>query len=214
MLDNTKIKVCGINDTENLVAISQLDVDYIGLNFYPPSSRYINIGDTKFKDQCNKIEVSKVGVFVNENIGTIRNIVDSYGLEYVQLHGNEDISFCKQIAGFSKVIKVFRIGNSFDFSQLDNFTFCDLLLFDTDSSTFGGSGKVFDWSILENYKGNKKYLLAGGIGPQHAPEILKIQYTNCGGADINSKFEITPGIKNVDLVKDFIIKVKGIKVNT
>ncbi len=199
-----RIKICGLTEPINIDAITECDVDMIGLNFYPASSRYVAVDSLEIPDS-----IEKVGVFVNATYEDILNKTNHFGLNYVQLHGDEDIEFCRQIRAFVPVIKVFRIHQGFDWKLLDNFLFCDMFLFDTYTKDFGGSGHKFDWAELSNKDITKPWLLSGGIGPEDVEEILQISSPSFYGVDINSRFEISPGIKDVQKVKNFCNKLKN-----
>ncbi len=198
-----KVKVCGIKHEENLLAIATLKVDWIGLNFYSKSKRFVET-ELKFAD----ISIPKVGVFVNATLEYIREMVGQYGLSYVQLHGKESEHYCQEAQSICPVIKVFSIDEKFDFQLTSPFDFCDYFLFDTKCEAYGGSGYKFDWNKLTKYEGDIPFLLAGGIGPDDLNEIKSISHAQLVGVDINSKFEIEPGLKNVKMVSNFIQELK------
>jgi len=198
------IKVCGLNNTQNLADISKLDIDMAGYNFYLPSPRYI---DHILPDIPNNIK--KVGVFVNASLDVILQKKELYKLDYAQLHGDENLSFVEEIQSFIPVIKVFRIDDDFNPAILKDFDFCDMFLFDTATKNFGGSGQKFNWNILKQYDIKIPFLLSGGIGPNDVDEILKMDHPHFKGIDINSKFEVRPGIKDVGMVKNFVSLIKN-----
>lgn len=202
------IKVCGIKTQENVEFLSQANIDMIGLNFYQPSVRYISdaIDPNIFSSVPNKIK--KIGVFVNESKSIILAKSLKFNLDYVQLHGDESPDFCAQIANHFPIIKVFRVGQEFDFKSTQDYDSAQYFLFDTHTIQFGGSGKKFDWDILRLYTYRKSFLLSGGIGPEDADHILQINHPQFMGIDINSKFEMSPGIKDKNLVLPFINNVK------
>ncbi len=204
------IKVCGIKSSENVELLSTLKIDMVGLNFYPPSVRYISSDIPSDRFDTLPASVKKVGVFVNESIDTVNTIAAKFGLDYIQLHGDEDIDYCKQISKQHKIIKVFRIDEDSDLSLVSNFSFADYFLFDTATKHFGGSGKKFDWSKLKEYSGNTPFLLSGGIGPDDASSILEDIHPQYVGIDINSKFESAPGIKDADLLVPFVESIRSI----
>jgi len=200
------VKVCGINHTENLKNIVNLDIDMIGLNFYPKSLRYIV--DNFISEIPFPSHLKKVGVFVNEKIEHIKRIKEIYKIDYIQCHGHESIEYCEKVKSFSKVIKVFNIGNKENFNATKDFDFCDYFLFDTKTKNFGGSGIQFNWNMLQDYDGQVPFLLAGGIGPQDILKIQTINHSMLAGVDINSKFENRPGIKDIEKVNHFITQIK------
>ncbi len=199
-----KLKVCGISDINNLKAIDALGVDYIGYNFYRPSKRYV--GDDISIAQL-KTNAQRFGVFVKEDYDTIISIADSYDLTHIQFHGDESAEFCRKFSNDFHLVKVFRIDDNFDFEMLKPFEFCDYFLFDTKVSDFGGSGQKFKWNILNQYVENIPFFLSGGIDHNDADRILSISHPMLYGLDINSKFESSPGIKQVEQVASFFKKI-------
>ena len=203
------VKVCGLIDKSNVDEITSLDIDMIGLNFYPPSKRYIgNKKENIFENVSDRID--NVGVFVNEEKDKISALIDQYALKYVQLHGSETPKTCIELQEKVKVIKAFGIneGDHID-DMVAEYLACDFLLFDTKTPLHGGSGRKFSWTILESYTGDTPFILSGGIGPDDAAEILKINHSQLKGVDINSKFESSPGIKKIDKVSYFIKNLNG-----
>jgi phosphoribosylanthranilate isomerase len=198
------IKVCGLKFEQNLIDVASLDIDMVGYNFYEPSPRYVqnalpNIPST----------IKKVGVFVNASESTILQKTKEYNLDYAQLHGDESAAFCKKIKETIPVIKVFRIDDHFNWNHMKEFEFCDFFLFDTATKQFGGSGKQFDWSLLNNLDIKVPFLLSGGIGTDDLDSILKFSHPNFKGIDINSKFEISAGLKDVEKVNFFVDAIKN-----
>lgn len=196
-----KLKVCGMKDAANIQQLLDLRPDFIGFIFYKKSPRYVGELDP---DVFSRIPISmkKVGVFVNEDFETILDVYDKYGLDYVQLHGDEDLFFSKRLKEKGvKIIKVFRILDSLPYSLSEFCEVSDYFLFDTASPAYGGSGRHFDWSILSNYSGDVPYLLSGGISLDDVEEIKQMNPTGLAGIDVNSKFEIEPGLKDMQMVK-------------
>ena len=193
------IKVCGLKIQQNLDAVIKTGIGMVGFNYYPQSKRYLENtlqgGDPKVK---------RVGVFVNADLETIKKLVSRDNLSAAQLHGDESVEVCKAVQTFTKVIKVFRVDEDFDFSQVVAFEFCDLFLFDTYTSDYGGSGKAFDWSTLASYQGNTPFLLSGGIGPHSVEALKEFKHSKYIGIDINSRFETSPGVKDVELIQTFV----------
>ena len=206
-----KLKVCGLRDQENIMQVLNYQPDYIGFIFYEKSPRYA--GKILQADFTQRISsVKKVGVFVNESEINILDHVSRFGLDYVQLHGNETPVFCSQIQKNVPVIKAFGIGESFDFSSLDVYKdACTYFLFDSSSKGYGGSGKTFNWSKLKEYRINKPFFLSGGIELSSIEEILnlKAQISNLYAVDVNSRFETAPGIKDISKIKELQLKTKA-----
>ncbi len=199
-----KIKVCGLKYQDNINALTGMNIDMIGYNFYPQSKRYVDIRLSHNKD------IAAVGVFVKEEIDTVIHIANTYNLSYIQCHGDESVDYCKELKKHQGVIKVFRVTEDFDFSVTELYSFCDYFLFDTHTTAFGGSGHQFDWDTLDKYRGTVPFLLAGGIGPEDADRLRQIKHPQFLGVDINSKFEYAPGLKNIDLIQSFVKDIKQV----
>jgi len=196
-----KLKVCGLKEEQNIEEILQQSPDFIGFIFYRKSPRFVDELKAHF---VRGIEGPvKVGVFVNSKVDEIVSSVEFYGLDMVQLHGEESLAQVQELKrkGLS-VIKVFRVLDVLPDEMEDYEPYCDLFLFDTRTPKYGGSGKKFDWSILKGV--NHPFLLSGGIGMDDLEEIKSLNLKNLIGLDVNSKVEIKPGLKDVK-------KVKGIK---
>ena len=197
-----KIKVCGLNNKTDLLSLSQLNIDFFGFIFYEKSPRYFFDNPVDLNKDLNS-----VGVFVNESIKKVTNIVESLSLKYVQLHGDEDVNYCNQIKKKCKVIKAFRIDKEINIDLIKKYySCCDLILFDTLTKKYGGSGKKFDWDILMNSKIEKNFILSGGINFDDIEKInyLKSKSSFFYGVDINSKFEFTPGKKDIKKIEEFL----------
>jgi len=199
------IKVCGLKEKANILAIDSLSIDFMGLIFYEKSPRFVE--DTADIPVTN---TPKVGVFVNSSLEYILGKIQKYQLKYIQLHGNESIDFVKEIyeeikEKNIKIIKAVSIDNEIDNIFLSAFVpFCAYFLFDTKGKNHGGNGVKFNWKILENYQLKTPFLLSGGISIDDATEIKKIKHAQFAGIDINSKFEIEAGLKNVTMIEEFI----------
>jgi phosphoribosylanthranilate isomerase len=201
-----KLKICGMKFPNNIIEVGSLLPDYMGFIFWEKSARYF---DGVMPDLPKSIK--KVGVFVNESIPVIEDKIVKYKLQAIQLHGKESVAFCSEIkAKFDtsiEIIKVFSADENFDFSILKQYeSVCDYFLFDTKGKLPGGNGTTFDWKILENYPSTKPFFLSGGIGIEELDSINEISKTNLPiyAIDINSKFEIEPGLKNTSLCTDAI----------
>lgn len=205
-----KIKVCGLKYQDNLNEVASLGVNYIGMIFHEDSPRYA--GTVPFTETEQFNGVKKVGVFVNASIEIILNKIKLFSLDFVQLHGNEDPTFCLSLKKHTKIIKAIPVLDSLDVSLLESYSdSIDYFLFDTKTAMHGGSGKKFDWKILNAYSLNKPFFLSGGISLEDTEEIKNIKIPYLYGVDINSKFEIKPGFKNTELVKQFINQLQNEK---
>ena len=193
------VKVCGLKYKENYQDVVNTKVAWVGINFYSPSQRYI-----KDAELPGKKEEIRIGVYVKSTIAEILDTKNLYDIDIAQLHGDEDVVFCRELQKYMPVMKVFRIDNQFDWDAVKAFSFCDYFLFDTKTITWGGSGKKFDWSILSNYKETTPFLLSGGIGPQDIENLLSINHAQFRGVDINSGFETAPGVKSIESIMTFL----------
>jgi len=198
-----------MRDLENIQELILLQPDYLGFIFYSKSPRYINPDlSEEYSDIPNYI--TKTGVFVNEDTEKIISIAKKFKLQAIQLHGNESPATCIELqnAGF-KVIKAFGINTEFEFQKLEAYVnACDYFLFDTKVAQHGGSGKKFNWKVLDQYPYDKMFFLSGGIESDDAETIVKIEHPLIYAIDINSCFEIAPALKDVKKVKSFIEKVR------
>jgi phosphoribosylanthranilate isomerase len=206
MIDNLKIKVCGMKYTANRGEVEKLPVDFLGFIFYPKSKRFV--GENTDPGLFNSAK-TKVAVFVDENAFEILGLTKNLGFEFVQLHGKENSQTCRMLKKQGlKVIKAFNLNDSFKFEKLREYeTTVDYFLFDTKTDLPGGSGKKFKWEILEKYQGTVPFFLSGGIVPEDAEAIKKLQHPQLFGIDLNSGFEDEPGLKNIEKLKEFILHI-------
>ena len=200
-----KLKICGMKYPKNILEVGTLLPDYMGFIFWEKSTRYF---DGIFPLLPKSIK--KVGIFVNEKEQEILIKIKKYDLQAVQLHGNESVEFCvnlkNKIDPTLEIIKVFSVNDVFDFEALNPFeNVCDYFLFDTKGKLPGGNGTTFDWKVLENYPSIKPFFLSGGIGIEEIEGVKEILKTNLPiyAIDVNSKFEIEPGLKNIELLSSF-----------
>ncbi len=202
------IKVCGITTILQLQTLQHLGVDYAGIIFYPGSKRFAAEKLESQKQEVAKTAIKKIGVFVNAQPQEIKNAVADFGLYAIQLHGDENTEFFAALKQSlpAKLIKVFRLTGQQNVDELVKpfAGVCDYFLFDTGTEQFGGSGKKFDWTALEQASINKPFFLSGGIGPEDAEKIKSFRHPFLFTVDINSRFETEPGLKNMELVKQFV----------
>jgi phosphoribosylanthranilate isomerase len=204
------IKICGMKIPENIQAVAALQPDFIGFIFYPKSPRFAEPLDIATLNALPK-SIKKIGVFVNEDLENILTIATKYNLDGVQLHGNELGKMCEELhkSGFI-VIKAFPIAEACNFKVTKKYEgACDYFLFDTKTDAYGGSGVKFNWSMLDEYVGETPFLLSGGIAADDAEAILKIDHPKFAGIDLNSKFEVKPGEKNVELLREFLNQLRN-----
>ena len=204
------IKVCGMREAENIRAVEALGIRLMGFIFWPKSSRYVAGRPAYLPTQCKR-----VGVFVDEAIKTVKRIADDYALDYIQLHGHESpdyirtlraaCSICGCATAVPRLIKAFNIATIADLEQIAPYTgLVDYFLFDTKGPSVGGNGQQFDWSVLSAYNDDTPFLLSGGIGPDDAQRLSAFHHEKCIGIDLNSRFELAPGLKDVAALHKFL----------
>ena len=193
-----KLKVCGMKDSQNIMEVSELKPDFMGFIFYQMSKRFVG---EDFVIPLISSEIKKVGVFVNATSSYITATINKYKLDLIQLHGDESPEYCATFNHSIPVIKAFGMDAEFDLKILESYKkCCDYYLFDTKTKAYGGSGKQFDWKILEKYTDHKPFFLSGGIGLKEI-EKLKIEKLDCYAVDVNSCFETEPGLKDIRQLK-------------
>jgi phosphoribosylanthranilate isomerase len=201
-----KIKICGMRNPDNIRETACLNPDMLGFIFYPGSPRYA--GETLKPDILFNIDekIKKVGVFVNAEHDKIIRVIKKYSLDIIQLHGDESPETCSRLNDTgTEIIKAFNINEFSDFELCEKYLkYTKYFLFDSSSTKYGGSGKKFDWDLLEKYNMSHPFFLSGGIGPDDTEEILKIKNPAFYGIDLNSGFEIYPGVKEIEKLKTFI----------
>jgi phosphoribosylanthranilate isomerase len=206
-----QIKVCGITSFTQLKQLEDLNADFSGLIFYPLSKRYVS--DHLEHDQQNirGLQIKKIGVFVNQTLAVIEKAISDYGLYAVQLHGDETVEFCKELMNKAIVIKVFRLAKSNNIDALiaPFMEACHYFLFDTDTAGYGGSGKKFNWELIQHASIKKPFFLSGGIGACDVTSIRSFHHPYLFAIDVNSHFETEPGLKDMQMVDSFIKTMKN-----
>jgi phosphoribosylanthranilate isomerase len=196
----------------NIVEVAALKPDYMGFIFYKGSKRYIDGLPASSLSELPQT-IKRTGVFVNEDLDAIAQYAREFGLNALQLHGDESPDFCRQLKAVLpgiELIKAFGIHHAFDFEVLGPYVGnVDFFLFDTQTADHGGSGKVFNWSLLQNYKGSTPYFLSGGIGLEQASVLQNIEDERLYAIDVNSRFEKEPGLKDLDRLKEFKNIISG-----
>lgn len=200
-----------MREPENMLEVANLKPDLMGFIFYPASPRYATEKlnseiFTKFPPG-----IKKVGVFVNTDFDEIKATICKYSLDMVQLHGDESPEICLRLneAGIH-VTKSFNIKDGTGFKLCSKYIPCtDYFLFDASTSKYGGSGLKFDWKILDKYELGHPFFLSGGIGPGDVYNILEITNPAFHGIDLNSKFEVKPGLKDIKILKKFMYDVRN-----
>lgn len=194
--------------SENMSNASRLPIDFMGFIFYPKSPRNAYSLLSPSDVTLLPSSIAPVGVFVNEDFDVALDTMARFGLKYAQLHGGESVAYCDAIrqAGYP-VLKVFSIDDQTDFAKMKAYrSVTDYFLFDTKSPQHGGTGQKFDWSLLERYTLDQPVFLSGGIGPTDALQVKAIhrRFPWIAGLDLNSKFEIEPGLKDIAELQAFL----------
>ncbi|MDE6577337.1 MAG: phosphoribosylanthranilate isomerase [Muribaculaceae bacterium] len=198
-----------MRDSLNVAQVAAARPDYMGFIFYPPSPRDCSGTDPSVVRQLPS-EVTPVAVTVNMDTASILRLTDKYGFRIVQLHGDESPEMCGNLKreGLT-VFKAIGIKDEESLRKINEYEGCvDMFVFDTSSAARGGTGKKFDWNLLERYSGTTPFLLSGGISPEDASLIKKFSHDRMAGIDLNSKFESAPAIKDVALLGNFIKQIK------
>ena len=199
------IKVCGMREADNIREVEMLGIDMMGFIFWPKSSRFAS----QRPDYLPK-NVKRVGVFVDEDPEQVKRLADDYDLDYIQLHGQESPSYIFQLGGLH-IIKVFNISTAEDLLQAQPYEgIVDYFLFDAKGKSVGGNGEKFNWDVLSAYNGSTPFLLSGGIGPDDATNVKAFHHPKCIGIDLNSRFELSPGLKDVAKLKEFMFNLNKI----
>jgi len=203
-----KIKVCGITQLEQVKQLDALGIDYIGFIHYPKSPRHVAVQDLKTLAIPTKAE--KVLVTVNEDFENVCLMAQNLKCKTLQLHGSETPELCQKYHALGYIVfKAIGIKDSYDFETLKPYeTSIDYFLFDYKGKEKGGNGLTYDWSLLNDYQLNAKFILSGGLSIENVKEISNIDHSKCEIVDINSKFEITPGIKDLTKVEAFATTLK------
>jgi len=204
-----RVKVCGMTQQEQVEQLGPMGVTFAGFIFYPKSPRYVfrNMTTSQIRKENN---VNKVGVFVNAGIEEVLHMVDECRLHMVQLHGDETPKYCEKIADYVSVVKAFRLSenDNIDWMIRPYMDVCDMFMFDTMGAGYGGTGKKFNWEMLKQVTVGKPFFLSGGIEPGDEKNLEEFSKEPGAKAlfavDINSKFEIGPGVKDMEKVKNFV----------
>ncbi|MES2373633.1 MAG: phosphoribosylanthranilate isomerase [Bacteroidota bacterium] len=212
-----RIKVCGMTSTEQVLQLDEMGVEFAGFIYYPKSPRYVY--RYMPRPEIKKIKgkgINKVGVFVNATVEEVLAAVDDCGLYIVQLHGDETPKYCEKIANYVTVVKAFRLREDDNvlWKVKDYMDIADMFLFDTEGAGYGGTGKKFDWNTLKGLNVGKPFFLSGGIGPDDIEKLHEFTQDPVAkdlfSIDVNSRFETSPGIKDMDKLRGFIAAVKQI----
>ena len=211
------LKICGMREPDNIAQVACLTPMLMGFIFYPDSPRNAIGIDREVFDSLPPF-VRSVGVFVNASMEYITEITSLYGIRVVQLHGKETPQFCQELKdnGYAviKAVKVPAGADKFFLSLLEPYRDnVDMLLFDTSGTAPGGNGQKFDWSLLDDYQLGIPYMLSGGIGPDDIEIVKSAMRPGLAGIDLNSRFEIAPGQKDVTKLSKFILQLRKLNEN-
>ena len=206
-----------MREPENLEQLCSIGPDYVGYIFYQKSKRFVGVNPDPALFKIPPAEILKVGVFVNEEMDQLTRMVEGHHLDLVQLHGNESPAYCRKLMGLGiRIIKAISLGGEAPGSKLkprdaaigDYREVVHTLLYDTPGQGWGGSGQKFDWSLLNEQHVTLPYILSGGIGPEDARAIRELKQKNLRGIDLNSRFELSPGVKDIESLEKFFIELR------
>lgn len=204
------VKVCGMRDAENIRAVEELDVDWMGFILYKYSSRFVSSPPAYMP--C---KAKRVGVTVGMPISQVVHAQKSFGFDFIQLHGCESPNYCECLQRLLPrgvhIVKKINVASVCDLSDLDAYEqFVDYFLFEPPTPAHGGSGTKFDWTLLSQYHFSTPFILAGGIGPADLDALHQFSHPQWAGIDLNSQFEIRPALKDVDALRQFVHRFKAI----
>ena len=199
---NLLVKVCGMTDGDNIRRVEALGVDFIGFVFHEPSPRYAAIVPSYLPERAKR-----VGVFVDSPREEVERKAERFGLQVLQLHGGESPDYCRclrETLGLP-LVKAFHLAEPEDLRRTEPYEgLCDFFLFEPLTCLPGGSGKTFDWQLLRPYEGRTPFLLSGGIGSDSIEALRRFHHPRWAGIDLNSRFELAPGLKDVERLSQFL----------
>ena len=204
-----RIKVCGMTQPDQLDQLAEANVNFAGFIFYPKSPRYV-LRQMTTSQIRKENRLNKVGVFVNAGTEDVLHIVDECRLHMVQLHGDETPKYCERMADYVSVVKAFRLSDNDNIEWMIRpyMDACDMFMFDTMGAGYGGTGKKFDWNLLKDAEIGKPFFLSGGIEPGDEDALKRFSTEPVAKSlfaiDINSRFEISPGLKDMEKVSQFV----------
>jgi len=204
-----RIKVCGMTQPEQVDSLASIGVTFAGFIFYARSPRYVfrHLTISQLKNEKN---INKVGVFVNTPLDEVLHMVDDCRLHMVQLHGDESPRYCEKLADYVSVVKAFRLSDNDNIEYMTRpfMEVCDMFMFDTMGAGYGGTGKKFDWNVLKEKLIGKPFFLSGGIQEDDVDDLHAFSREPVANAlfaiDINSRFELSPGVKDMEKIKKFV----------
>ncbi|MDO7885844.1 phosphoribosylanthranilate isomerase [Hymenobacter cheonanensis] len=210
-----KVKICGMREAANILAVADFNPDFLGFIFYQQSARYAGEAlDTEMLRSLPE-SICKVGVFVDAPLPELLATTAHYSLDYVQLHGHETPAYCQAVREQGlRIIKAFAVDTAFDFGTLAAYApACELFLFDTKGKHPGGNGHLFDWQLLNSYHGPTPFLLSGGLGPANVADLLRFHHPQLVGYDFNSLLETAPGLKDEEATGQLLARLHNQPAN-
>jgi len=202
------VKICGVTRAEDAEAAVQAGADWIGLNFWPRSRRYVSVARALEVAQAIPGDVKRVGVFVNAPAPTVIETAREVGLDLLQFHGDEDPAYLAGFAGRFPFIKALRIRDPIDLRLIDVLQGTDTVLLDAPTESYGGAGRPFDWTVARQARTHgKRIVLAGGLTPENVGQAVR--EVRPWGVDAASGVELAPGLKDAEKVRRFVAAAKG-----
>ena len=202
------VKICGMRYPDNIARVASLNPDYLGFILYKGSPRYVELTEAEHLALALPSSIRKVAVIVDEPLEYAKKIASGGAFNLIQLQGHESADYCRELSQYTELIKAFRISGKLPENLEGYEPYCKLFLFDTAGSAIGGTGLKFDHRILESYSLEKGYFIGGGISPDDSDYLKTIKAKGIEGVDLNSRFELSPGIKNIELLKHFITNIR------
>jgi len=206
-MQSPKLKICGITETQNMWDVAELNPDYMGFIFYTPSPRDVSEKIGSLPIQKLPDTIKKVAVLVNMTLDGALQVIELHGFDVVQLHGQETPEYCRKVQEKAQVIKAFSVKDQLPPNLDDYSQACNYFLFDTKADKPGGTGICFNHEILKQYDKNIPFFLSGGIGPEYFAGSDRLKHPRLYAWDINSRFESSPGIKNIELLKKTLLNI-------
>jgi len=204
-----RIKVCGMKDPSNIEEVVKLKPNYMGFILYKGSPRFVSFEQAAGLVKNIPSSILKTAVLVNESFENALRIAQSGVFDLIQLHGNESTEFCRKLSAHIRIIKTFSISDILPENMKDYEPFCTMFLLDTAAGDkYGGTGKMFNHSILNNYSLNTDYILSGGISAGDSSYVKSINSDRLAGVDLNSRFEVEPGLKDINLLRNFMENIR------
>lgn len=199
--ETPRVKICGVTRLEDVRAAVENGADFLGLNFYERSPRFLELGQARQLRADVPTGVRVVGVFVNSGPDVVRRTMDEVGLDLVQFHGDESLEVMRPFA--SRAIRAVRHQSGMSEADLDPFDDFFGVLVDAPSvAAYGGTGEAWGWELVASWCEGRRLFLAGGLRPENVAEAVRA-VPGAYAVDVSSGVESAPGIKSLDRLASF-----------